>query len=69
MEDRNMAKLKVTQVISKNGETKRQIANLRCLGIRKLNQTVEIEDTPVARGQIQKVAHLVKVEEVKSKKK
>ena len=68
MEDKNMAKLKVTQVISKNGETKRQIANLRCLGIRKLNQTVEIEDTPVARGQIQKVAHLVKVEEVKSKK-
>lgn len=64
-----MAKIKVTQVISKNGETKRQIANLRCLGIRKLNQTVEIEDTPVARGQIQKVAHLVKVEQVKSKKK
>ena len=68
LEDKNMAKIKVTQVISKNGETKRQIANLRCLGIRKLNQTVEIEDTPVARGQIQKVAHLVKVEEVKSKK-
>ncbi|MBO4426856.1 MAG: 50S ribosomal protein L30 [Bacteroidales bacterium] len=64
-----MAKLKVTQVISKNGETKRQIANLRCLGIRKLNQTVEIEDTPVARGQIQKVAHLVKVEEVGTSKK
>ena len=64
-----MSKLRITQVISKNGETKRQIANLRCLGIRKLNQTVEIEDTPVARGQIQKVAHLVKVEEVKSKKK
>ena len=68
LEDKNMVKIKVTQVISKNGETKRQIANLRCLGIRKLNQTVEIEDTPVARGQIQKVAHLVKVEEVKSKK-
>ena len=64
-----MTKLRITQIISKNGETKRQIANLRCLGIRKLNQTVEIEDTPVARGQIQKVAHLVKVEEVKSKKK
>ena len=64
-----MAKLKVTQVISKNGETKRQIANLRCLGIRKLNQTVEIEDTPVARGQIQKVAHLVKVEQVGTSKK
>ena len=64
-----MAKLRITQVISKNGETKRQIANLRCLGIRKLNQTVEIEDTPVARGQIQKVAHLVKVEEVGTSKK
>ena len=60
-----MAKLKVTQVISKNGETKRQIANLRCLGLRKLNQSVEVEDTPVARGMIQKVAHLVTVEEVK----
>lgn len=60
-----MAKLKVTQVISKNGETKRQIANLRCLGIRKFNQSVEIEDNPVSRGQIAKVAHLVKVEEVK----
>ena len=60
-----MAKLKLTQVISKNGETKRQIANLRCLGIRKLNQSVEIEDNPVSRGQIAKVAHLVKVEEVK----
>ena len=60
-----MAKLKVTQVISKNGETKRQIANLRCLGIRKLNQSVEVEDTPVARGMIQKVAHLITVEEVK----
>ena len=52
-------------LVSKNGETKRQIANLRCLGIRKLNQSVEIEDNPVSRGQISKVAHLVKVEEVK----
>ena len=60
-----MAKLKVTQVISKNGETKRQIANLRCLVIRKMHQSVEVEDTPVARGMIQKVAHLVTVEEVK----
>lgn len=60
-----MAKLKVTQVISKNGETKRQIANLRCLGIRKMHHSVEVEDTPVARGMIQKVAHLVTVEEVK----
>ena len=57
-----MAKLKITQVISKNGETKRQIANLRSLGIRKMHQTVVIEDTPINRGQLEKVQHLVKVE-------
>ena len=57
-----MAKLRITQVISKNGETKRQIANLRCLGIRRMHQTVEIEDNPVSRGQLAKVAHLVKYE-------
>lgn len=60
-----MAKLKITQVVSKNGETKRQIANLRCLGIRKMHQTIKVEDTPVMRGMISKVAHLIKVEEVK----
>ena len=59
-----MAKLKITQVISKNGETKRQIANLRTLGIRKMHQTVEVEKTPVTMGQVAKVAHLVKVEEI-----
>ena len=56
-----MAKLRITQVISKNGETKRQIANLRCLGIRRMHQTVEVEKTPVSLGQLEKVRHLVKV--------
>ncbi|MCQ2158713.1 MAG: 50S ribosomal protein L30 [Bacteroidales bacterium] len=60
-----MAKLKITQVISKNGETKSQIASLRCLGIRKMHQSVVVEDNPVNKGQIAKVAHLVKVETVK----
>ena len=60
-----MAKIKLTQIISKNGSDPRQKANLRCLGIRKMHQTVEVEDTPVARGMIAKVAHLLKVEEVK----
>ena len=59
-----MAKLKVTQIVSKNGETKRQIANLRCLGIRKMHQTVEVEKNPVSLGQLEKVRHLVKVEEI-----
>lgn len=59
-----MAKIKLTQVNSKNGCDPRQKANLRCLGIRKMNQTVEVEDTPVMRGMIAKVAHLLKIEEI-----
>ena len=59
-----MAKLKITQVKSKNGATKRQIANLESLGIHRLHQTVEVELTPVSKGMIEKVSHLVKVEEI-----
>ncbi|MBQ5934531.1 MAG: 50S ribosomal protein L30 [Bacteroidales bacterium] len=54
----------MTQVISKNGETKRQIANLRSLGIHRMHQTVEVEKTPITTGMLQKVLHLVKVEEI-----
>ncbi len=57
-----MAKLKITQVRSKNGETKRQIANLKTLGIHRMHQTVEVEDTPITRGMVAKVAHLVTCE-------
>ena len=59
-----MAKLRITQVISSNGETRRQIANLRCLGIRRMHQTVEVEKTPVSLGMLEKVRHLGKVEEI-----
>ena len=59
-----MAKLKITQIKSKNGATKRQIANLESLGIRKLHQTVEVELTPVTKGMVEKVRHLVNVEEI-----
>ena len=59
-----MAKVKITQIKSKNGATKRQIANLQSLGIHRLHQTVEVELTPVAKGMIEKVLHLVKVEEI-----
>ncbi len=59
-----MAKLKITQVVSKNGETARQKANLLALGIRRMHQTVEVEKTPITMGQLAKVAHLVKVEEI-----
>ena len=59
-----MAKLKITQVKSKSGATTRQIANLESLGIRKMHQTVEVELTPVTKGMVEKVLHLVKVEEI-----
>ena len=60
-----MTKVKVTQIKSKSGATKRQIANLVSLGIHRLHQSVEVEMTPVTKGMIDKVLHLVKVEEVK----
>ena len=59
-----MAKVKITQVKSKNGATQRQIANLVSLCIHKLHQTVEVELTPVTKGMVEKVLHLVKVEEI-----
>ncbi|MBQ2107866.1 MAG: 50S ribosomal protein L30, partial [Bacteroidales bacterium] len=43
-------------------ETKRQKDNLRCLGIRRMHQTVEGEQNPVTMGQLAKIAHLVKYE-------
>ena len=57
-----MAKLRITQIRSKNGETKRQKENLRSLGIRRIGHTVEVEDNPITRGQLAKIAHLVKYE-------
>lgn len=60
-----MEKVKVTQIKSTSGATKRQIANLVSLGIHRMHQTVEVELTPVTKGMIEKVLHLVEVEEVK----
>ena len=57
-------KYRITQVVSKNGETKRQISNLRSLGIHRMHQTVEVEINPVSTGMLNKVRHLVTVEEI-----
>ena len=57
-----MAKYRITQIISSNGETKRQKENLRSLGVRRIHITVEVENTPETAGQVAKVAHLCKVE-------
>lgn len=60
-----MNKIQVTYTKSTIGYNKRQKATIKALGFNKLNQTVEHDDTPVIRGMIKKVEHLVTVEEVK----
>lgn len=56
-------KLKVTLVKSKIGSTKRIRATLTGLGLTRTNKTIIRKDTPEIRGMINKVQHLVKVEE------
>ncbi|NPA26822.1 MAG: 50S ribosomal protein L30 [Chloroflexi bacterium] len=57
-------RLRITLVKSPIGYSKRQKETVRALGLRRLNQTVEHADTPMIRGMVAKVAHLVRVEEV-----
>lgn len=57
-------KLRVTYVKSAIGYSVRHKATIRALGLRRLNQTVEHEDTLTLRGMLAKVNHLVRVEEV-----
>jgi large subunit ribosomal protein L30 len=60
-----MGKIKVTQVKSAIKRTSRQKRTLEALGLRKLHQTIEVEATPQIMGMVQKVMHLVEVEEIK----
>ena len=60
-----MATLKITQVRSQIGTTAQQRKNLAALGLRKINQSVEHSDSVIIKGMIERVKHLVKVEEVK----
>ena len=55
-----LPKLKVTQVKSVIGTKESHRACVRGLGLRRLNQTVEVEDTPAVRGMINKVYYLIK---------
>ena len=59
----NKATITVTQVASPIGRKKDQRATLVGLGLNKMNRTKELEDTPSVRGMIDKVRHLVRVEE------
>jgi large subunit ribosomal protein L30 len=55
--------LKIKLVKSPIGYSKRQKNTVSALGLKKVNQTVEQKDSPVIRGMIAKVSHLVQVEE------
>ena len=57
-----MATIKITQVKSVIDRPKSQKDTIKALGITKMHQTVEREDTPVIRGMVNKVSHLVVVE-------
>jgi large subunit ribosomal protein L30 len=54
-------KLKVKQTKSEIGYNQKQRATLRGLGLRRIQDTAELEDTPSVRGMINKVKHLVQV--------
>jgi large subunit ribosomal protein L30 len=56
-------RVRVRQVRSAIGYDRSQRATLRGLGLRRMNQVVELEDSPSVRGMIRKVVHLVRVEE------
>lgn len=58
-----MGKIKITQVRSIIDRPKRQKDTIKALGLRKMNHTVEKEATPQIVGMVNKVKHLVKVEE------
>ncbi len=59
-----MAKIKITQIKSGIDRSERQKQTLIALGLRKLNATKEVEATPQILGMVNKVSHLVKVEEL-----
>jgi len=57
-----MATIRITQVRSSIKRPKKQRLTLQALGLRKMHQTVEQEDSPSVIGMVKAVEHLVKVE-------
>ena len=55
--------MKVKQIKSKNGANHAQRETLRSLGLRRIGHTVEVKDTPQARGMMHRVRHLITVED------
>ena len=59
-----MARLRITYTKSAIGYNAKQKLTIKALGLRKLQHSVEHDDSPVIRGMINKVSHLVTVEEI-----
>ncbi|MBI4300715.1 MAG: 50S ribosomal protein L30 [Chloroflexi bacterium] len=59
-----MGRLRITWFKSAIGQKEDQKRTIRAMGLHRLNQTVEHDDTPSVRGMVVKVRHLVKVEEI-----
>mgnify|MGYP001565431952 CR=1 FL=1 len=58
-----MGKIKITKVRSTIKRPADQKRTMEALGLRKMNQSNELNDSPQIRGMIRKVSHLIKVEE------
>ncbi len=61
-DSKNSGTVKVTLVVSPTGFNRNQGIVVRSLGLRRIRHTVELKDTPAARGMIHKVRHLVRVD-------
>ena len=57
-------KLRIQQIKSASGKPSDQVRTVRALGIRRLQQVVELKDSPQIRGMVFKIRHLLKVEEI-----
>ena len=59
-----MAKIKITQIKSVIDRSERQKKTIEALGLKKINQSIEVEATPAIIGMVRKVNHLVAVENI-----
>ena len=63
-----MSKIKVSQKLSLIGKTKKQIACVKGLGLRRINDSRIVEDTPENLGMINTIRHMVEVEQLGEQK-
>lgn len=61
--EKSVKPLRVTLVKSPIGYTKDQKATIRALGLHRMNQTIEHKDSPAIRGMLNKIIHLITIEE------